>query len=579
MVAKLVAEEGILHGVVLWLDVGDEWLVGRDPDQADLVLEDPKVSRRHARLRRGDEGVTIENLSGTNLLLVNEGEIREPTLLGEGDQITLGDTLFRFTTSEEGESAFEAPGGEIDEEEPYDTIFGTPPPAGAPEPQVHLTPSGRWLLKVVSGPNTGAELGLEARHSYTLGTDPDSCDVVFQDLSVSRQHARIDVSEKEELTIEDLHSRNGVVVDGEQIAERVALTSNCVITLGTTSVVIIDREAAQETIVAAAPTPEPERPPVVEEPFPAAAIAEKRKPILAGGTLLLLLIGLAVVAVVVTGTFSLFKTDEVRVVDQDFTKEIQKQLDEFPDVRFTYNKESRKLFLLGHVLTPVDKSEMLYHLGNLNFIGSIEDNVVVDQYIWEETNTIIAKNPQWQGVSMHAPRPGFYVLSGYLKTSAQANSLNDYLRINFPYIDRLDNQVVVEELLGEQVLSILVGSGFVAVTPTLEDGALILKGVIKEADLGQWNRAVRQLSDLRGVRRVDDLVTALSADQAVVDLSDRYKVSGYSSRDGEVFTVLIDGQILGRGDIFQGMEVARITQDAVFLEKEGVKYKIHYTQQ
>ena len=47
----LVANEGPLAGLVIRMDEGDEWVIGRDPDVSFQVLEDPMVSRRHAVVR------------------------------------------------------------------------------------------------------------------------------------------------------------------------------------------------------------------------------------------------------------------------------------------------------------------------------------------------------------------------------------------------------------------------------------------------------------------------------------------------------------------------------------------------
>ena len=44
----------------------------------------------------------------------------------------------------------------------------------------------RWMLKVVSGPNSGAEFNMQKASTYILGKDPSLCDIVFQDLSVSQ---------------------------------------------------------------------------------------------------------------------------------------------------------------------------------------------------------------------------------------------------------------------------------------------------------------------------------------------------------------------------------------------------------
>jgi len=554
-------------GPTFELEGAEEWIVGRDPDEATFVLEDPRVSRRHLKLQQTPEGIVAENLSASAAVRVNGEPISAPRLLREGDRLELGDTHLTFGEPESEEAPPE-PQGET-EEAPYDTLFGDVGPVQGAE--VHLTPAGRWLLKVIAGPNAGAELGLEADHSYLLGTDRGSCDVVFHDLSVSRQHARVTVGRDGRLQVEDLHSRNGVVVEGKQVEGSSPLGANQVVTLGTTSFVVLDTEAAQETIVAAVPEEEPE-----PFPEPAATAPKEKRSVLAGGTFLLLLIGLAVIAAAVLGTSALFKTEAVDKVPKDYAREIEQQLNEWPDIRFTFTTSSGKLFLLGHVLTPLDKTELMYNLDNLGYIQSSDDNVVVDQYIWEETNAILGKHPDWQGVSMHSPVPGMFVLTGYLDNREQATKLEDYLALNFPYVDRLDNQVVVEEVLLDEVQATLLKGGFSSVTPTLSDGDLILKGGVDENDAAHWRQTVQDFKKMRGIRNVRDFVVMLSHKQAMVDLSDKYKIQGWSTKNGKPIGVMIGGQILTVGDTFQGMRITDIGDAAIHLEKDGVKFKISY---
>jgi len=66
-------------------------VLGRD-DAADIVLGDPRVSRRHAEIRpaEGDSWV-LQDLGSTNHTFLNGQRIRQ-AILREGDEIALGDT-------------------------------------------------------------------------------------------------------------------------------------------------------------------------------------------------------------------------------------------------------------------------------------------------------------------------------------------------------------------------------------------------------------------------------------------------------------------------------------------------------
>lgn len=192
MAGYLIAEEGPLAGLILRFEEGDEWVIGRDPDEVELVLEDPMVSRKHVICRRAPEGYILENLSAVNPATQNGKIITEPVLLQEGDIIQVGNTFFRFSErapeSDQGSPLF------LEEASDLATLsMATPPDA-------------RWMIKVITGPNSGAEFFMQKGRSYIIGKDPEVCDIIFQDLSVSRQHAKITLDDEAQVTIEDLEA-------------------------------------------------------------------------------------------------------------------------------------------------------------------------------------------------------------------------------------------------------------------------------------------------------------------------------------------------------------------------------------
>ena len=65
--------------------------VGRDPS-SDLVLNDPKCSRRHAVIESSGDGITVRDSGSANGVFVN-GRKTERLRLREGDVIKLGDVV------------------------------------------------------------------------------------------------------------------------------------------------------------------------------------------------------------------------------------------------------------------------------------------------------------------------------------------------------------------------------------------------------------------------------------------------------------------------------------------------------
>ena len=576
MAGYLIGEEGPLSGFIISFYIGEEWVLGRDPDESTIVLEDPMVSRKHVICTLTAEGYLLENLSSVNPATQNGKVITEAVLLREGDIIQIGSTFFRFT--EKAPASLE----EIEKEAP-------PLPSGVFEEgedlsMISFSGNGdtRWLLKVISGPNAGAEFGLHKSSAYTLGKDPNLCDVVFQDLSVSRQHARIVVDENDVVSIEDLGSRNGVLVNCELITEKRKLSSQDLVALGTTSFLVIDREKIHETIVSppqVALRPEPEK---KEEAAPALVKEEvrdwkemvipKKHLVLAG------VFGVALIASV-AAMFALFRTEEVKVSTKNESEAVQEAIKNYPDIQFTFNQNTGKLFLVGHVLTPVEKQELMYTLNGLPFVENIDDNIVVDEYVWQNMNALLMTNPDWQGISIHSPSPGRFVLRGYLQSLEQAQALSDYININFPYLDRLDNQVVVESNLMTQIQSMLIEKGFSAVTFQLSNGEIVLAGRVEAQHSSEFNGLVDHLKSLRGVRMVKNFVVYTTPDSSRVDVSSKYQVTGFSKRDESDFYVVVNGRILSIGDTLDGMMITAIHPNMVFLEKDGVKFRINYNLQ
>lgn len=580
MSGYLIAEEGPLAGTTVSLleeKASAQWTLGRDPDLCDVLLEDPMVSRKHAVISLTPEGFIFENLSSVNPATQNGKLIAEPVILKEGDILQIGTTFFRFTEIAPAVPIISEE--EVPEEEEEPEIAHEP----ATEVPFGTTPETRWLLKVISGPNAGAEFAMRPGKSYLIGKDPATCDIIFQDLSVSRQHAKLKIDEEQNVSIEDLGSRNGVLVNGELITDRQLLSSQDLVALGTTTFLVVDREMARETIVSpalaapAATAPKPE-----EAPAAGGVVKEKKKwedMIIPRRHLLIAGAFVSVVFVCVVAMFSLFKAESITVTHVDETAHIKEILTRFPSVQFSFNQNTGKLFLAGHVLTGVEKQEMTYLLKQLPFVEDMEDNVVVDDLVWKSMNDLLATNPAWASVSVYSPVPGKFVLRGYLQTMEQQQALTDFINLNFPYLEKLDNQVVIEKNLQIEIQTMLAEKHYAGITFELGNGEIVLTGRIEESKNPAFLTLVKDLKKVPGVRMVKNFVVTTTADTSQVDLSEQYQVTGTSKRDEKDYFVVINGRILGQGDLLDGMMIMRVEPKTVLLEKDGLKYRINYNLQ
>jgi two-component system cell cycle response regulator len=101
--ATLTVLTGLNAGQILALD-GFEHVLGRGTD-ADLWLEDPAISRAHARvLRRPDGHFSIEDAGSTNGTFVSGRRVHGRADLESGDRIQLGPTqMLRFAITDDAE--------------------------------------------------------------------------------------------------------------------------------------------------------------------------------------------------------------------------------------------------------------------------------------------------------------------------------------------------------------------------------------------------------------------------------------------------------------------------------------------
>ena len=207
-------------------------LVGRDPS-ADVTVDDPEVSTRHAAFVPGDDGVVVEDLDSTNGTFVNDQRLSGSRQLQAGDRVRLGNTVLEVR----------APAPAV---EPPKAVM--PEVAVTRQRQIPTLP----VLVFVAGQNAGSEITVGV--PVVLGRDPGVADVVLdKDAEISRRHASFTPSGAG-LTVADLGSTNGTFVNGQRATGAVALGTG-------------DRVEVGETVIEIRLPPEM----VVEPPAPAPA--------------------------------------------------------------------------------------------------------------------------------------------------------------------------------------------------------------------------------------------------------------------------------------------------------------------
>ncbi|MEA2236774.1 MAG: hypothetical protein QOC81_1498 [Thermoanaerobaculia bacterium] len=157
-------------------------------------------------------------------------EIQNPAFAPPKPGPSIGDSTFarptetRTRVPEQQETTAEAP---IPER-------ATGPQDGPPQ-----MPIGRRIsLAILAGPDAGTVYRVE-KPRITIGRS--GADLTINDTEASRQHAAIEVREGL-ITVQDLKSTNGTIVNGEKLTEPAELQDKSEFQIGTTTLMLIMTE-------------------------------------------------------------------------------------------------------------------------------------------------------------------------------------------------------------------------------------------------------------------------------------------------------------------------------------------------
>jgi pSer/pThr/pTyr-binding forkhead associated (FHA) protein len=92
---KLVVERAPGHDPGMIYDLDGDIVLGRG-ERAEIRLEDPFASSRHARVYEQGNIVVIEDLHSTNGTYLNEELLQSARPLHPGDRVRIGDSEFTF---------------------------------------------------------------------------------------------------------------------------------------------------------------------------------------------------------------------------------------------------------------------------------------------------------------------------------------------------------------------------------------------------------------------------------------------------------------------------------------------------
>ena len=169
-------------------------ILGRSNEAGQLQIDHPSLSRKHLAIYADDSGLYIEDMGSTNGSYLN------------GEKLVAGQRIpFR-----EG-----------------DSLCLTPDQAVVVRLSAiaEISPSS-------SPPKKGKDISslLASKKDVVIGRSSD-CDLVLEDVMVSRRHARIQQKEGK-VWIEDLNSSNGVYLNGKKISSKQQITEKDKVRIG-----------------------------------------------------------------------------------------------------------------------------------------------------------------------------------------------------------------------------------------------------------------------------------------------------------------------------------------------------------
>ncbi|MEV6484459.1 FHA domain-containing protein [Streptomyces sp. NPDC051576] len=228
-----------LNGRTWTLDASRPYTLGRDP-QGDVVVDDARVSWRHATISWSGRSWVIDDHGSTNGTFVQGRRIHQMEI-GPGSSVHLGNATDGPCLSLSGAAAAVAAPQAQPQQQPYAAQGAAPgwaqqapaqqaPPQQTPEQQRYQPPAASQIPSQ-QGPGAGAgappvygDRSPTTFHQFSIGRIMRigralENELVVSDLQVSRHHAEFHATPDGRFEIRDLGSHNGTYVNGQPIAK------------------------------------------------------------------------------------------------------------------------------------------------------------------------------------------------------------------------------------------------------------------------------------------------------------------------------------------------------------------------
>lgn len=204
----------------MWL-VDSSIKLGKD-SKCDIVINEAQVDAIHCEIVVEQSDITLNNLSASRSVFVNDVPVIKSQKLAAWDVIKLGTAELEIIDPLKERSQ---------------------PPQSVRSSKTVIRPAiSEWMLKANSAPLVGQFF--QINHAFTIGRD-EKADIMVPLSFISRVHAKL-VIKKQKLYIEDANSSNGTFVNDEKV-KSCELRNNDELRLDEFSFLVVGPDVAEQS--------------------------------------------------------------------------------------------------------------------------------------------------------------------------------------------------------------------------------------------------------------------------------------------------------------------------------------------
>lgn len=360
------------------------------------------------------------------------------------------------------------------------------------------------LLKILNGPHTGAQSGFGEGDVLSIGSSPED-DIILSDPHILPGHCRISLSSGE-CSVTPVEG--DVLVSGRPISTSEAVTSDRVITIGSTSLVVGPREGSWPSVTipdvrrvgkfpGAVPSPGSEG--TVKERSPAAKVIRIVLPTLLGVALILL-----------AGSY--FSANQVKTPRHpEYPGAAQKKIEEHTDLLAGEALDSLQKMITGEMPeVTVIRNNSSPH-GELVVLAPDEEKTLRARRItaqdsrralfvqvinMEELERVLAQLIQAKAPTLWVvvARNGNLVWNGYLRSEEGFPAIRDQVRQDIQFLGKDEVNIVFGEPLAKKIEAEIMQRGIgPGIMVKAGEKGLVLSGGVPPGKSDLWKRTIASI--------------------------------------------------------------------------------------